>query len=115
MEWNILTETAQIEEIKANSFESPQLIFKHSYRCGVSSMALKQWERSVNQQPLPAEQHIVDVVKDRMLSRDIAEVFRITHESPQILLISNGKCIFNSSHEDIDSSDIADLLLGSHA
>ncbi len=115
MEWNILSELDQLEEIQSASFERPQLIFKHSYRCGVSAMAFRSWERSVKNLSLPAESHLIDVVKDRLLARKIADIFNVTHHSPQILLICNGKCIFNSSHENIDSADIADLLLSSHA
>jgi len=77
------------------------VIFKHSGRCSISSMAKSRWERlwpQDNNTPL----FLVEVRKERPLSNAIADYFNIEHQSPQVLLIKNGKCIYSESHSAIN-------------
>jgi len=109
MDWLPLTSESQLEEINQKSFEKQLtgiLLFKHSTRCSISSMALsrleRQWKQSV--ETFPAYQ--LDLLNYRSLSSRIAELFDIQHESPQILIIKNGKCIYHASHSAITAADI---------
>ena len=104
MNWIMLTSTAQIEEIKAKSVQKPQVIFKHSIRCGTSS-----WARNRLERPAPVEHidfYFLDVIRHRELSQHVAEAFNVHHESPQILIIRNGECIYDESHHDISMDEI---------
>ena len=100
--WQPLTEVAQLKEIKEASFERPQLIFKHSTRCSLSSMAFNRLQEGLPLMGL----YIVDVIKDRQLSNLIAQKFLIAHQSPQVLVIHQNSCIYNASHFDISSRTI---------
>ena len=106
MNWKPLIDTAGLEEIKLKSAEKPQAIFKHSTRCSISSMAKNRLERGT-----PAENvdfNFLDLIKYRNISDAVAEEFSVDHESPQILLIKNGKCIYDESHTGISMDEIAE-------
>jgi len=104
MNWIALNTEEQLQEIKEKSKERPQVIFKHSTRCGTSAWAKNKLERSK-----PAEDmdfYFLDVISGRMLARRVAEEFHVHHESPQILIIRNGECIYDESHHGISMEDI---------
>jgi bacillithiol system protein YtxJ len=104
MNWIDLNNDAQLSEIKELSKQKPLVIFKHSTRCVVSGMAKNRLERSP--QPDGIDFYYLDLIRNRALSNKIAEVFSVFHESPQILLIKNGECIYDESHSGIQMSDI---------
>lgn len=103
--WIPLTSTEQIDAIKEQSAVTPQLIFKHSIRCATSAMAKNRLERTAA--PEGVDFYYLDLINYRDVSDKVARDFGITHESPQILLIRNGKCIFEESHIGIRMEDIA--------
>lgn len=106
MEWNHLTDEEQLSYIIEKSKEKAQVIFKHSNRCSISSVALQRLQRA--NQPGEIDFYFLDLIRYRSLSNKIAEVFQVRHESPQVLLIKVGKCIFNESHLSIDMHEIVD-------
>jgi bacillithiol system protein YtxJ len=107
MNWTQLTQTNQIDIIKQESEKVPVLVFKHSTRCSISSTALSRLERNWNKNDeskiLP---YYLDLISNRDISAALAETFSIKHESPQALLIKNGKCIYHASHLEIDLNEI---------
>lgn len=108
MNWIPLTDEAGLEVIKKVSAEKPQVIFKHSTRCSISSMAKNRLERVIA--PESADFHYLDLLKHRDLSQKIAEDFHVEHESPQILIIKNGQCMYDESHSGIHMHEIEKLL-----
>lgn len=105
--WLEIYEAKQLEEIKEMSKHSPILIFKHSTRCGISSMAKNRIERSWNEKDSTRLQpFILDLVKYRNISNAVASEFHVMHESPQVLVIADGQCIYEASHLGIDYEDI---------
>jgi bacillithiol system protein YtxJ len=108
MKWIELTEESQLNEIKAQSNEIPQVIFKHSTRCSISSMAKSRLERASTFPDI--NYYLLDLIQHRNISQKIAEDFNIHHESPQILLIKNGDCIYDESHSGINMDEIIDLV-----
>lgn len=108
MIWNIISSIEDIELIKTNSFTHPCLIFKHSTRCEISNVAKARIESWKNKNAV--ECYFLDLIKYRELSDYIAEHFHVFHESPQILLISNGDCILDASHLDIRTSEIDEVV-----
>ena len=100
MNWNTINDEAAIEQIKINSSQKPQVIFKHSTRCSISSMAKSRLERS--ETPDGIDFHYLDLIKYRNISNLIEKVFDVEHASPQVLLIKDGVCIYNESHNGID-------------
>ncbi len=108
MEWIHLTDEEQLNNIIGKSREKAQVIFKHSNRCSISSVALQRLQRA--NQPGEIDFYFLDLIRYRLLSNKISEVFKVRHESPQILVIKNGECIFNESHLGIDMHEIEDQV-----
>lgn len=106
MEWIHLTDEEQLNTIIDNSKGKAQVIFKHSNRCSISSVALQRLQKA--NQPGELDFYFLDLIRYRSLSNKIAEVFKVRHESPQVLVIKDGKCIFNESHLGIDMHEIID-------
>jgi len=98
--WISLTNILQLLEISERSFDKPVLIFKHSTRCSVSRMVLKQFESEfdVLDEVTP---YLLDLLEYRTVSDEIAARFEVVHQSPQLLLIKDGKVVYTASHESI--------------
>ena len=105
MNWIALDSEEKIDEIKQNSRQSPQVIFKHSTRCSISSMAKSRLERATPQEGIAF--YYLDLIAHRNVSNKVAEVFDVSHESPQVLVIKNGSCVYDESHSGIDMDEIA--------
>lgn len=105
MNWNKLEQITQLDKIIEASLQQPQVIFKHSTRCSISSMVQNRLERSGAIPNITF--YYLDLIAHRDISNEIAERFGVEHQSPQLLLIKDGKCIFNESHMAIDMQDIA--------
>ncbi len=105
MNWKILSDLSQLDEIETESHERPVVIFKHSIRCSISSMAKSRLERA--QMPDGVDFYYLDLINNRLLSNKVAEVFDVHHESPQVILLRNGECIYDESHNGIDMKEIA--------
>ena len=103
--WNELTDLGQLNEIIAGSNEKPVAIFKHSTRCSVSRMALKQFENEFNSSD-KVTPYFLDLIAHRDISNEIASRFGVTHQSPQLILIKEGKAVYNVSHSDIDAEEL---------
>ncbi|XZF13852.1 bacillithiol system redox-active protein YtxJ [Chitinophagaceae bacterium MMS25-I14] len=104
MKWIELTENVQLEQIREQSKQQPVVIFKHSTRCSISTMAKNRLERA--SQPEHVAFYYLDLLRHRPLSNKIAEDFQVHHQSPQVLLIRNGECVYEESHNGIDMSEI---------
>jgi bacillithiol system protein YtxJ len=113
MDWKKLTSIEELEELIVNSEKIPALIFKHSYRCGTSSMVLdrleRNWKGEDNEIIVP---YFLDVIRYRAVSNEVESRFGVMHESPQALVIKNGKCVYNESHSGIGYGDIMDVASG---
>lgn len=104
MNWIPLQTDAQLEEIRERSAQRPQVIFKHSTRCSTSQLVKSRLERGA--QPEAIDFYYLDLLSHRPISNKVAETFGIHHESPQILVIRDGKCVFDESHLGISMSEI---------
>jgi bacillithiol system protein YtxJ len=108
MKWIDLNSIQQLADIRELSKTRPQVIFKHSTRCSISTMAKSRLERE--EQPGAGDFYFLDLLKHRSLSNQIAEDFAVTHESPQILLIKNTTCVYEESHSGIQMDEIAEQI-----
>lgn len=104
MNWEMLTDIGQLEDIKQLSFTQPVVLFKHSTRCSISTMVKSRLERMYT--PSDIRFYYLDLINHRDISNAIAATFEVRHESPQALLIKNGICIFNESHNGIDMEEL---------
>lgn len=103
--WKNLIEEKQIAEIVELSREKPQLIFKHSTRCSISSMAKSRLEREWNLEHV--EPWYLDLITYRNVSNAVASELEVHHESPQVILLKDGVVVYDSSHNSISVSEIS--------
>jgi len=108
MNWITLDNTEQLNSIKADTGYS--VIFKHSTRCSISMMAKKRVDMDLDDLPETVKPYFLDLIAHRALSNQIAEVFQVHHESPQLLLIKDGECVLDQSHGDISIEETLDVI-----
>lgn len=111
IEWTELTELQQLDNIVLESSETPTLIFKHSTRCSISRFALKNFESEYAIDTDKLKPYFLDLLEHRNISNEIASRFGVMHQSPQIILIKDGKAIYNSSHSDIDAGRVKERVV----
>ncbi len=111
MHWIPLTDIAQLDAIDEASRSTPILIFKHSTTCSISRTALHRLERawSVADNDAHTTYHL-DLLRYRALSNAIAERYAIEHESPQVLVIRDGRCVSTASHFGITYAEVKEAL-----
>lgn len=104
--WNKLQEETQLDNILEESKQAPVLIFKHSTSCPISSTAKDRLERQWSSNSDSVKPYYLDLIAFRNISNKIAEVFNVRHESPQVLLIRDGECVYNASHLAINAKAV---------
>ena len=109
MDWIDLTSSSQLSDIKDRSKNKPQVIFKHSTRCSISGVAKNRLERAAS--PENIDFYFLDLIRNRDISNKIAEEFSVSHESPQVLVIKNGECVYDESHSGINMNDIEEQAI----
>jgi bacillithiol system protein YtxJ len=103
--WVPLSDLGQLNEISQLSHEQPVIIFKHSTRCSISRMALKQFENEFDLLD-KVTSYFLDLITFRDISNEIASRFEVVHQSPQLLLIIGGKSVYDVSHSSIDADEL---------
>jgi bacillithiol system protein YtxJ len=79
-----------------------KLIFKHSYRCSVSVFAKAAVDKFLSNFNGEIDFTLIDVIKEREKSNGVAEKYKITHQSPQVIIIDDeNKVIWSGSHSEV--------------
>lgn len=104
--WQALTDVSQLNEIEKRSKTKAQVIFKHSTRCGISSMVMKQFVSMYNLD-VDLDIYYLDLLSHRDVSNEVGYKFQVMHESPQLLVIKNGATVAHASHGAINEVDLA--------
>ncbi len=110
MNWINIKNTEQITAIATQSKTTPCLIFKHSMTCNMSAMAKFRLEEDWNFNENELIPYFVDILQFKKVSNEISDYFQEYHQSPQILIIKDGYCIYEESHLDISVEDIQENL-----
>lgn len=108
--WKALSSLPQLEEIDAQSKTQPVVIFKHSTRCGISRMVLNRFNDTY---ALPADKlnlYLLDLLSNRAVSNEIAARYGIVHQSPQMIVIQDGKAVFSTTHQAIEATDLEKFI-----
>lgn len=108
MNWIALNSLDQLDQI-SNS-KQVSLIFKHSIRCAVSSMAKRTIEFAGQSIPANISVYYLDLINYRDISNAIAEKWQVKHESPQLLLVKGDMYLYHASHSDIDMDELLEKL-----
>lgn len=106
IQWHTIDKEEDLEKVLRDSHQSDQLIFKHSNACGISNIVKSRLEKESQVLKTHTDVYLINVLRNRTLSNQLAELLTVRHESPQILLISDGECIFHSSHFDVSLKNI---------
>jgi bacillithiol system protein YtxJ len=108
--WHALTESTQLEDILKESEKQPVVIFKHSTRCGISRMVLSNLERNYD---LPKDKEVklyfLDLLANRNISNEVADRFGVRHESPQMIILKNGRVVHDASHNAINIEKVKEF------
>lgn len=103
--WQALTNVNQLVEIEKRSLAKTQLIFKHSTRCGISSMVMNQFV-SMYDLDTNADLYYLDLLNYRDVSNEVGYKFQVLHQSPQLLIIRNGVAVAHASHGSINELEL---------
>lgn len=104
--WKKIESEEDLAKAIEDSFQNRIAIFKHSTSCFISRTVLKNFEKEVENSDQPVNVYYLDLLAHRSVSNKIAADFEIRHESPQLIVIENGKPLNNASHQDISLSQI---------
>lgn len=105
-----IRDLAHLESLIASSFDRPLLIFKHSRSCGTSHVAQEELLAHLAESPRDATYTALTVQEQRDLSDAIARHFALRHETPQALVVRDGKVAWSGSHFRVTASAIAAAL-----
>jgi len=106
--WNKLSTLEQLEFIKNDSNYS--IIFKHSTRCSISTMAKNRLEKGTCELEGKATLYYLDLISYRPISNAVSDFFGVMHESPQILITKSGECVLDASHLEINVPEILEII-----
>lgn len=108
--WNKIESEDDLKIAIENSYANKVAIFKHSTSCFISKTVLRNFERdleSIENKEDIADLYFLDLLAYRPLSNKIAEDLDIRHESPQLLIIEDGKVINDASHQNISINQLS--------
>lgn len=108
--WIPLNTQNQLEEIEKKSAIKTQVIFKHSTRCGISSMVMNQFVDAYHLSEHDLDLYYLDLLNYRDVSNEVGYKFQVIHESPQLLVIRNGITVAHASHGDINALDLSTFI-----
>ena len=97
-----------LEKAIGRSHDEPVILFKHSTRCSISKMALYRVEAYRSERI--KEYYYLDLISYRDISNEISQKLNLEHQSPQVLLVINGKLAHHASHNAIDPKEWAAYL-----
>lgn len=107
MNWNTLKNISDLDTVNNLSKSQKILLFKHSTRCSISAASLdrveRNWKDSDSEKLLP---FYLDLLNHRDVSNEIARMYDVEHQSPQVLVIKDGKCIYSETHYAISYDDL---------
>jgi bacillithiol system protein YtxJ len=106
LSWIPLTHQQELDELMANSHSRTQVIFKHSTRCGISRMVIKEFETRNSELSEQIDFFYLDLLNYRSISNDIADRLEVLHQSPQLIVIRNRQVVAHESHGAINSIDL---------
>jgi bacillithiol system protein YtxJ len=99
-----------LDQLLAASSAEPILLFKHSYSCGVSAEALDELLSHLNGRINSGPVAMVTVQTHREVSNAVSKRLGVRHETPQALLIRNGRVVWSASHFRVTSRSMQQAI-----
>lgn len=104
--WKKIESEEDLEKAIQDSFQHRIAIFKHSTSCFISKTVLRNFEKEIENLDQKIDLYYLDLLAHRPVSNKIAEDLGVTHQSPQLIVIENGKAVNNASHQNISVDQI---------
>ena len=92
------------DDLISGSKEKAVIVFKHSNACPISARAYREMEK------LEDQVNMIEVQAAPELSRELASMTGVRHESPQVILLRDGKAVWNASHFDVNAATVSKAL-----
>lgn len=108
--WKTLDNPEQVDQLIADSYQKPVMIFKHSTTCGISADAKHRLEAGWNFPPEQLDFYYLDLLNHRSVSNLVAEKLGVRHESPQLIYIKDGQAVADASHHAVSSELVEEWL-----
>src|SRR3954465_5610968 len=106
-----LVDVQSLDAAIAESRERPVLLFKHSRYCGVSCEALDELQSHIDARgDDDAAYKVITVQTHRSVSDAVVERFGLRHETPQAILVRDGRVVRNASHFRITATQLDQAL-----
>ncbi|HEY6803280.1 MAG TPA: bacillithiol system redox-active protein YtxJ [Pyrinomonadaceae bacterium] len=98
-----LADQETLNRLMEDSKDHPVVVFKHSNSCGISAAAYREMAQLDNI-------NLLEIQTARELSREVAAVTGVEHESPQVIILKDGKAVWNASHYAVKAGAVADAV-----
>ena len=108
--WTEVSSLEQLHSVLESANEKPVLLFKHSSRCSISSMALHSFESRWTSENNLCQLCFIDLIRFRDVSNEVAQLTRVHHQSPQAILVKGTEVLYHDSHSGIDAREIEKVL-----
>lgn len=95
---------AALDNLITDSKQKPVIVFKHSNACSISSKAYREMEK------VQGDVNILVVQSARDVSRELANLTGVRHETPQVIVLRDGKAVWNASHFDVQAGAVAEAV-----
>lgn len=99
-----IDDRATLDNLISDSREKTVLVFKHSNACPISARAYREMEK------LDGQVNLLEIQAAPDLSRELASMTGVRHESPQVILLRDGKAVWNASHFDVNAASVSRAL-----
>ena len=105
-----LHDVQSLDDAIAESRQRPVLLFKHSRHCGVSCEALDELQSHIDGAPGEVAYKMITVQTHRSVSDAAARLLGLRHQTPQAILLRDGKVVWNASHFSITATKLDQAL-----
>ncbi|HKY03649.1 MAG TPA: bacillithiol system redox-active protein YtxJ [Blastocatellia bacterium] len=105
-----LKSVSELDQALSESKEKPVLLFKHSTTCPISARAFREFKSHLNAADPNVSYRMITVQTARPVSNEVAQRLQVQHETPQAILIRDGREIWNASHFAITTAALEDAI-----
>lgn len=98
-----LSDKETLDRLVNASKDRPVVVFKHSNACPISSRAYREMEKL-------EDINLLEIQTARDLSREIESITGVQHESPQVIILRDGKAVWNASHFDVNAGAVTEAV-----
>ena len=99
-----IDDRATLDSLITDSKQKPVIVFKHSTACSISSRAYREMEK------VQADVNILVVQSAREISRELANLTGVRHETPQVIVLRDGRAVWNASHFDVQAVAVTEAI-----